>query len=236
MHPLLGWVITVDHKPSYTLIVDLSVTYLHNDIDIGRSYCLGPGATAQARCPLGTYRTSTGGMYRADCVLCHPGTSATSEGATEPCPLCPVNSYCPTSTTAMACPYYTTSIAGSFSSFACVCSPGYACDYVKEVQVTVYLNCSQRDFDTDVGSVRTNLIAALAAAGGVDPTKVVAVVSHPAIGAGGRRLLGLSLATQASETEVRATVVGAVSVRGLAALSVVGYTWMPNHTLRGARH
>ena len=195
------------------------------------SYCDHYDRTAPKQCPAGTYRKYVGATRRADCILCMPGTYSTEAGLTEPCGLCPAGSYCPTSTTIDACPAHTNSAAGSFSGITCICDNGFTCDYEKRVEIVMALSCSAADFEADTDGVRTTLIASLAAAGGVAPTSVTIneVVSAP--GAGVRRLLGAA-------TTVRATVMGAVSMRTLKshASSVVEYSWKTKYSSQSRRN
>lgn len=151
-----------------------------------------PGATnvsACAPCPIGhicsTPATSTpimctpGTFHPTDlsspetCFACQIGSYSLDAARTMPCPLCPTNSFCETPTTISPCPNHTWSNAGAASQLHCRCNAGYTCNYVKRVHVIVTLFVTKADFDNDVNGVKSQLIADLAAAAGVQPADVV---------------------------------------------------------------
>ena len=84
------------------------------------------------------------------------------------CPACPAGSYCPNSSTALACPLHTSSPSGSVSKLNCTCSPGYRCVYKRAVRVVVTLPLTQEQFQM----VKGEFTQAVADAAGVTHDKV----------------------------------------------------------------
>jgi hypothetical protein len=126
--------------------------------------------------------------------------------------VCDANYYCRVPTLKEACPVHTWSSVGAFSQFQCRCDEGYVCSYTKQIQTTVLLNCSLYDFNNDVNHVKTDFLASLAAAAGVPVSNVVinGVTGNVGLPGGNRRNQNV-----VSTVEVRATVMGAVSLVGL---------------------
>jgi hypothetical protein len=91
---------------------------------------------------------------------------------------------------------HTTSTQGSYSRLNCKCTPGYSCTYYKRIQAIVTLNATVYDFNNNIGGVRTNFIAAMAAAANVTTNHVTinGVVNRNNLVTGGgarRRMLSL---------------------------------------------
>jgi len=102
-----------------------------------------------------------------------PGTYSMEQSRTSVCPVCPTGSFCPTSTTISRCPEHTNSTEGSYSVVACICDTGYDCSFQREIRATLRFNVSYASFTADEGGVRTNFIAAVAAAANVTVNNVV---------------------------------------------------------------
>jgi hypothetical protein len=154
--------------------------------------------TTPTDCAAGSYRNDTRATNQSDCYHC------------------PANSYCPQkSYIPIACPANTGSVADSGSLLDCRCLSGYQCTYTKQISATVTLNSTASDFRDNINNVQTNFKAAIAAAAGVDVSKVVINGFSPQ--ASGRRLLSVSGANAAPREviSVRATVIGATRLHGL---------------------
>ena len=220
------------------------------------NYCPSP-SYEPTNCSSGTFRNLPGGTSQSDCsaclvaqycplasttpVDCPNGTYRSTTGATSlaDCAVCVANSYCPRrSTNPTACPSKTYSPAGSDSLLDCKCAQGYQCVITKVITATVTLNATKTDFDNNVGNVKTNFIAAVAAAAGVSPSKVSIVGVSPRFG--GRRLLSVFAGGKTDNSiVVRAKVHGATSLNMLDVhLSRhnkglhMGHEWRESHSVK----
>jgi hypothetical protein len=84
------------------------------------------------------------------------------------CPACPKNYFCRSPTTIQACPANTWSPAGSITRHYCACNNGYTCQYFFTTTGNIAITLTPEQLD----SKRNDLVAALAQAAGVDPSKV----------------------------------------------------------------
>ena len=110
-------------------------------------YC-GLGTVIQ--CPLGSYSLKTGLTARNQC------------------PACPKNFFCRSPTMIQPCPANTWSPAGSITRHYCACNNGYTCQYFFTTTGNVAITLTPEQLE----SQRDGLVAALAQAAGVDPSKV----------------------------------------------------------------
>ena len=101
-------------------------------------------------CPLGTYSLKTGLISRNQC------------------PPCPANSFCRSPTTIQPCPANTYSQPGSITRHYCRCNNGYKCTYYFTTSGQIMLSLTPEQ----LVSQRDALIAAVAQAAGVNPSKV----------------------------------------------------------------
>jgi hypothetical protein len=137
------------------------------------AYVASIGASASVVCPVATYSESKGASV---CQNCTAGTfDATSTGRTSPCPLCPVDHYCPNGVTKTQCQAATNTRGnpGATSTLNCACTPGYSCLYKKRISAVVTLNVSLTNWNANAGGIKDSFIAAIAAAAGVLPSQVV---------------------------------------------------------------
>lgn len=134
-------------------------------------YCPA-GTNFPIPCSLGTYCPTDQGLY-SDCVKD-----------------CPSNFYCPDAKTITACPENTWSPTKSFTKSHCLCNAGYYCTYSKQTQIKLLLNINLQTWLSN-SSIQTKLIEAVAAAAGVNTSKVIVakVVPKVSTGGGNRRLL-----------------------------------------------
>ena len=139
-------------------------------------YCEGAGELAL--CPLGSYSNLTGLMERSQC------------------PACPAGQYCPAPNLSLACPDHTSSAPKSSTKLQCSCLPGYVCTYSKTLHVKVTMPLTLAQFE----ALREQFIEAVAAASGVDPSKVTIAHVTPIPG-GVRRLLLAGVEVHAAVTE-----------------------------------
>jgi len=156
----------------------------------GASACLscgaraasGPGATTCTTCTLGTIPSrATGactpcpaGFY---CGLglvfaCPLGSYSLQTGLTSKsqCPPCPANHFCRTTTTIHPCPANTWSPRGSITRHFCRCNNGYKCTYFFTTTGSAVVPLTQEQLQQ-----QGFLVAAVAQAAGVHPSKVQAV-------------------------------------------------------------
>jgi hypothetical protein len=162
---------------------------------------LCPGGSNISQCGPGTFGASTGLRSQGQCSACPRGSYCTGGASVLPCPKgsysiatgldqasacgrCLAGFYCPNATVIVACPSNTNSPAGSSDLVSCTCNAGYKCTVTKVVHAEVTLPVSAAAF----AQLQTAYIAAVAAAAGVDISKLVIVSITPAAG-GGRRLL-----------------------------------------------
>jgi hypothetical protein len=149
--------------------------------------------TTPTDCAAGSYRNDTKATNQSDCYHC------------------PANYYCPKkSYIPVSCPANTGSNPDSGSLLDCRCLAGYQCTYTKQISATVTLNSTASDFQSNVNNVQTNFKLAIAAAAGVDVSKVI--INGISSGTG-RRLL--SLRARDEVISVRATALGATGLHGL---------------------
>jgi hypothetical protein len=87
-----------------------------------------------------------------------------------------------------ACPSFTTSLSSSTSKLDCRCMASYRCTYTKRIQATITLSTTAAAFTADTNAIKTNFLAAVAAAAGV-PVAQVQVLQVTAGVGGSRRLL-----------------------------------------------
>ena len=169
------------------------------------SYCPSAALTAPILCKAGTFSSVNGST---NCSACATGTFSTTQGLTSECSSCSAGSYCPTVTSIAPCPAHTNSTFGANSQLGCRCLSGYLCSYNKQVDslITLY-GVSYSDFINDVGGVRTEFIASIAAAGGVPPTNVI--------------INGVRVPTRRSDNTVtvRVQIVDSQHLRGLRMLN-----------------
>ena len=190
------------------------------------AYSTASGAASGAtctNCTAGTYSTALGITTGASCLACVSGTFAAASGAIA-CSPCTANFFCPPSTTApQQCPSHTWSAPGASSRLDCACDKGFRCRYTKRITVILTLNCTLEDFNNNVGNVRTEMIAAIAAAAHVDPSQVVinGVLPH-------------SLARHRRDTQrISVTVSGATGMDPMQKCRVVtAYEWREAHDVR----
>ena len=98
--------------------------YTQNPCPVGH-YCM-EGVTEAAPCPMGSYRTATGGRSIKDCESCPAGYYCPRNGSAERIP-CTNGTYCPEgSTSPRPCQagYYCPDAAKKIT-----CPPGYFCPY-----------------------------------------------------------------------------------------------------------
>jgi hypothetical protein len=165
--------------------------------------CIGGNNITQ--CVEGTYSTTTGLREQAQCLTCPVGSYCSGGSSVTPCPLgtystlpglkrasecqlCAVNYFCPNNTVQIACPDNTVSAAGSSDLSQCTCRPGYRCIIAKVVHAEITLQITPADFTTDV---QAKYIAAVAAAAGVTPDKVIIMSVTPVTLGSARRLLDM---------------------------------------------
>jgi hypothetical protein len=121
--------------------------------------------------------------------------------------------------------------AASTSQLSCRCKAGFVCFYTKQIQAVVTLNSTEAAFNLNTDNVRGNFLAAIAAAAGVDISKVtiVSVTKH----AGSRRLLGYH-----EGIEVVAVVEGAHTLSNIEThvrqrgLHLHSHSWRESHSVR----
>lgn len=162
-----------------------------------------PSGARITPCTPGTYSTLTGMRSQGQCTLCPPGFYCT--GGTElqlcplgsysimsglsrlaDCPLCPAGFYCTNTTDIAPCPTNTMSPSGSSDLASCSCNPGYRCEVTQVVHAEVELPITINDFE----ALRSQYIAAVAAAAGVDSSQVLIVsVTNAVLSVRRRRLL-----------------------------------------------
>ena len=140
-------------------------------------------------CPGGAY-SGVGGA--SACQPCPAGTyDPTTTGRTTVCPACPSNAYCASGVALSSCPAHTISQPGASSPLTCTCLQGYSCAYTKRITAMVVVsNSTVAGFNSDVGKIKTNLIASIAAAAGVPISQVtiVTVTTHSRRSIGGLRV------------------------------------------------
>lgn len=110
-------------------------------------YC---GIGTLIACPLGTYSLKTGLTSKAQC------------------PPCPANYFCRSPTTLQACPANTWSPAGSITRHYCRCNNGFKCTYYFTTTGQMMLTLTPDQLAVQ----RDALIAAVAQAAGVSPSRV----------------------------------------------------------------
>ena len=140
------------------------------------------------------------------------------------CTQCPLNHFChPQVDDPESCPPHTWSHIGASSKLDCACDKGFWCKYTKRITMTVTLNCTLEDFNNNTNNVRTEMIAAIAAAAHVTPSQVVisGVLPH-------------SLARHKSNTQrISVTVSGATGMEKLQKCrAVAAYEWREAHGVR----
>ena len=205
------------------------------------TYPSAVGSTACLSCQLGTFSTASGatdastclpcgaGTYTnttasTGCLQCAAGTYSTGLGYSTACAPCLANSFCRlAATTPEPCPPHTWSAPGASSRLDCACDKGFWCKYTKRITMTVTLNCTLGDFNNNVGNVRTEMIAAIAAAANVAPSQVVI-----------NGLLPHSLARhRGGDRRVSVTVSGATDMKKLQKCrAVAAYEWREAHGVR----
>ena len=98
------------------------------------------------------------------------------------------------------------------------------------------LNCSAADFENNVDHVKSNLIASLAAAGGVSASDVVI---NTVVAAAGRRLLTLEGAPEPATTSIKVTLLGAMTLRSFKtharANKILQYSWNSRYSSQSRR-
>jgi len=187
--------------------------------------------TTATQCPAGTFRVLEGASAATDCQNCVLGTFETSTTRTSACPVCDANFYCPTTLIKNQCPENTVSEAGSTSQLGCWCKAGFVCFYTKKIQAVVTLNSTVDAFTQNVDNIQQNFLAAIAAAAGVDPTKVT-IVSVSKHGGGGRRLLGhegVEIVALVEGAHTLSNIETHVAQRGL---HIHSHSWRESHTVR----
>ena len=182
------------------------------------------GSTGCVLCAPGTYSTASGAPTSAKCQNCAAGTYSTGAGHSTTCTPCLANSFCrPATTTPEPCPLHTWSAPGASSKLDCACDKGFRCRYTKRITVILTLNCTLEDFNNNIGNVRTEMIAAIAAAAHVDPSQVVinGVLPH-------------SLARHRGDARrISVTVSGATGMEKLQRCrAVAAYEWGEAHDVR----
>jgi hypothetical protein len=146
-------------------------------------------------CAAGSYSPVQGASV---CQQCAAGTfDATTTARTVPCPACPANSFCLDGKTKTACPANTASVAGAGNPLGCTCIPGFLCAYTKRINAVVKLNSTLTNFQNDVGGVKTQFIASVAAAAGVPISKITIISAVAHTGARRRALLSSSSSSSA---------------------------------------
>ena len=206
-----------------------------NPCTAGR-FCPSATTITPTNCAAGSFRALTSGATQADCAVCTLGTfDATTTARTTDCPLCLAGMYCAAPTSTDACPVHTDSAAGSASQLGCRCLPGYVCTYTKRISATVTLNStSVADFNANVLNVQTNFRQSIAAAAGVDVSKVT-IISVKAHGSTARRRL---FADHHGMIDVVTKVDGAVHLKNLASHIrrdlLVDHTWTGAHRVHAS--
>jgi hypothetical protein len=172
---------------------------------IGR-FCSG-GANI-SDCAPGSYSFSTGLRDQAQCTVCEQGYYCIGGTYKTICPagyyslkvglrsqdeclVCPKGYYCPNTTTLVKCPNNTMSAEKSADLVDCKCMPGFMCELVKVSHVELVMPISLQAFTAEM---QRAYIQAIAAAAGVDPSKVSIIsLSEITVAKGGnsRRMLGL---------------------------------------------
>ena len=155
-------------------------------------YCPLAATVTPTNCPAGTYRALVGASALSDCTTCSLGTySPVSTGLTQDCLQCPGGSYCSSPLLISGCPANTNSAPGSSTLLNCICLPGYQCTYSQQLSLVITLNnCTVAQFNNNTNNIRSNLIAAIAAAAGVNISQVN--ITGVSLHSGSRRrLLGL---------------------------------------------
>jgi hypothetical protein len=115
---------------------------------------------------------------------------------------------------------------------------GFTCNYYKRINAIVSLTCTKSEFDNNVNNVRTNFIAAVAAAAKVDPSFVTInmVLQSGEVGPGpSRRLFAIR---PAKTIQVHAQIKNAVRLHKLSEQlekRVAGlhasHAWQHNHEI-----
>jgi Tyrosine-protein kinase ephrin type A/B receptor-like len=176
-----------------------------SDCTVCTSGNLCPGGSNITQCAAGTFSPATGLREQAQCSVCPVGSYCTGGAAVTPCPqgtyslvsglkavtdcqTCSVNYFCPNNTAQIACPANTVSLAGSWDLSQCTCKPGYRCIIASVVHAEITLQITPADFTADV---QAKYIAAVAAAAGVTPDKVVIMSVTPVTLGSSRRLLDM---------------------------------------------
>lgn len=139
---------------------------------------LRSGAPTCEVCPIPFYCTGGDRVYS-----CPQGTYTNQTGLTQlvQCQLCFADYFCATPREIEKCPDNTHSEPGSLTILECICEPGFICTYQKQLHASVTLPVTQAEFEL----IRQEFINTMAAAAGVDPSKVQIVGVVPV----GRRLL-----------------------------------------------
>ena len=106
-------------------------------------------------CPLGTYSLQTGLVSKTQC------------------PPCPANSFCRSPLTIQSCPANTWSPAGSITRHYCRCNNGFKCTYYFTTSGQMLLSLTPDQLELQ----REALVAAVAQAAGVSPSKVQIVTT-----------------------------------------------------------
>ncbi len=159
------------------------------------SFVGAAGATASTVCAAGSYSPVQGASV---CQQCAAGTfDATTTARTTPCPACPDSLDGKTKAT---CPANTASVAGAGNPLGCTCIPGFLCAYTKRINAVVKLNSTLTNFQNDVGGVRTQFIASVAAAAGVAVGKITIISAVAHTGARRRALLSSSSSAAGSSS------------------------------------
>lgn len=164
-------------------------------------------------CPAGSYCPAG----NTGAVPCARGTFASTGSRAVACTdACPANSFCPAGAASPTpCPANTASTVNAWSIYNCTCNTGYACVYTALTRLTVRVPVSVQTWLANP-ALQAALVNAIAAAAGVDPSKVTVKGRAPVLG--GRRLLGL-LAGKDKMTELSVSIEGAVNeVRDTGAL------------------
>jgi len=120
------------------------------------------------------------------------------------CPACPSNAYCASGVALSSCPAHTISQPGASSPLTCTCLQGYSCAYTKRITAMVVVsNSTVAGFNSDVGKIKTNLIASIAAAAGVPISQVtiITVTTHSR-----RSIIGGANAAVGGQQELRVRV------------------------------
>ena len=122
--------------------------------------------------------------------------------------------------------------AGSTSQLKCRCKAGFVCFYTKQIQAVVTLNSTEDAFKQNTDNVRENFLAAIAAAAGVDISKVT-IVSVTKHAGSGRRLLGhhegIKVVAVVEGAHTLSNIETHVRQRGL---HLHSHSWRESHSVR----